>query len=247
MSSYQQQTRVPRRTKSKRLPFIQIGSIIAASAIFGYLIGNYRQRKTFPIKNTNNNRKHSIITTNNKGRQRILLFGDSTTWGYCPDTQKRLQTRYGNILQELLGDGYDIIQEGLNGRTIMFNDIDSDKNKRRGLNMNSVEQILPIIYSHKPIDIVVIMLGINDCKAKFNATCKSITTNMKILIEKVKNAEIWAFYRPKILLISPAMMGKCNDINSEWGFDINSQRISKGLIITYFLENSDIILEFDLI
>ena len=64
----------------------------------------------------------------NPTSKRILCFGDSNTWGYVPATGKRypVGVRWTSLLQEKLGDGYEIIEEGLNSRTT---DIDDPKHK----------------------------------------------------------------------------------------------------------------------
>lgn len=51
---------------------------------------------------------------------RILCYGDSNTWGYIPGTGKRFDenTRWTKRLQTLLGDEYEIIEEGLRGRNV---------------------------------------------------------------------------------------------------------------------------------
>ena len=53
-------------------------------------------------------------------RRRIVCFGDSNTWGYNPATEERYDedVRWTGILAELLGDGYRVVEEGQNGRTV---------------------------------------------------------------------------------------------------------------------------------
>ena len=52
----------------------------------------------------------------------ILCYGDSNTWGYNPETNSRFKAneRWTNILSNILGDNYVIIEEGLNGRTTVI-------------------------------------------------------------------------------------------------------------------------------
>lgn len=55
----------------------------------------------------------------------ILCFGDSNTYGYRPDTGKRYaeDTRWTGILREKLKDRkIEVIEEGLVGRTTVFED-----------------------------------------------------------------------------------------------------------------------------
>ena len=55
---------------------------------------------------------------------------------------------------------YEIIEEGLNGRTTVWDDpIEGFK--------NGSLQLPPCLESQKPLDLVVLMLGTNDLKARF--------------------------------------------------------------------------------
>lgn len=60
----------------------------------------------------------------NPKAKRILCYGDSNTWGYIPGTAKRhdTKTRWTGMLQDKLGDEYEIIEEGLNSRTTIIDD-----------------------------------------------------------------------------------------------------------------------------
>ena len=53
----------------------------------------------------------------------ILCFGDSNTWGYEPLVARRYpaDVRWPGVLQNSLGDGFRVIEEGLNGRTNIMN------------------------------------------------------------------------------------------------------------------------------
>ena len=52
-------------------------------------------------------------------KKRILIYGDSNTYGFDPDTFGRFDenTRWTKVCQKLLGDEYEIIEEGMCGRT----------------------------------------------------------------------------------------------------------------------------------
>ena len=50
----------------------------------------------------------------------LLCFGDSNTWGYIPGSNGRRfprEVRWPVRLQLALGDDWEVIAEGLNGRT----------------------------------------------------------------------------------------------------------------------------------
>ena len=94
--------------------------------------------------------------------KRILCFGDSNTWGWNPANKERFDenSRWTGILKNKLGENYDIIEEGLNGRTTVWDDpIEGYKNGKKHLPS--------CLESHRPLDIVVLMLGTNDLKSRF--------------------------------------------------------------------------------
>ena len=96
----------------------------------------------------------------------ILCFGDSNTYGYNPADGSRFpeDVRWTGLLQEKAkGGGYRIIEEGLVGRTTIFED--SVRMGRKGSDF-----LLPLLETHYPVDAVVLMLGTNDCKTVYNAS-----------------------------------------------------------------------------
>ena len=135
--------------------------------------------------------------------KQILCFGDSNTWGLIPKTNKRYEwgVRWTSLLNESLNDkkegGYRVIEEGLCGRTTVFDDPLRD-------GRNGVKILPTILETHNPVDIVIIMLGTNDCKTVYNASAEFIGQGVKRLIGQVKS------HIPdiKILVISPIHLGE---------------------------------------
>lgn len=130
----------------------------------------------------------------------ILCFGDSNTYGLVPGTNNRYEwgTRWSSILDERVRDkGYRVVEEGLCGRTTIFEDPLRDG--RRGT------ELLPtILESHKPVDMVVLMLGTNDCKTVYDASAEVIGKGIEKLISQIKAVDSDI----KILLMSPINLGK---------------------------------------
>lgn len=133
----------------------------------------------------------------------VLCYGDSNTFGYIPETGMRYprDVRYSGRLQKLLGDDYAVIEEGCNGRTTIHDDpIDGWK--------NGLDYLKPCLNSHKPIDIVVLMLGSNDLKDTFHLTAKEIADGASILVEVIRDfTQEKQGYIPKIILVSPPEIG----------------------------------------
>ncbi|HVO37470.1 MAG TPA: hydrolase, partial [Spirochaetia bacterium] len=66
----------------------------------------------------------------------VMCFGDSNTWGYDPATGGRFgrAVRWTGVLQAALGNDYVVIEEGLNGRTTVWEDpVEGDKVGKRHL------------------------------------------------------------------------------------------------------------------
>lgn len=134
----------------------------------------------------------------------VLCYGDSNTYGYNPVNGLRYpqDVRWPGKLQCLLGNGYQIIEEGCNGRTTVFDDpLEGWK--------NGLDYLRPCLNSHKPVDIVIIMLGSNDLKKTFHASAEQIAEGAGTLVEVIQ-----AFTREKqgfepcIILVSPPEIGE---------------------------------------
>lgn len=153
--------------------------------------------------------------------KQILCFGDSNTYGLIPGSTERYDynTRWTGIVEnKLLHKGYRVIEEGLCGRTTIFDD--PLRTGRRGT------QLLPIVLeTHRPVDIVVLMLGTNDCKSLYDASAEVIGLGIKKLIGQIKDA----VPKAKILLISPIHLGDdvWNGYDPE--FNEDSVKTSKNL------------------
>lgn len=129
----------------------------------------------------------------------VLCYGDSNTWGQKPSETGRYAAdiRWTGMLQNVLGDSFYIIEEGLSSRTT---NLEYEKKPGR----NGKVYLRPCIESHSPLDAVIIMLGTNDLKTVYNRTAKEIAAALEVLVDDVKiiardkNKSI-----PKIILVSP--------------------------------------------
>lgn len=99
----------------------------------------------------------------NVNAKRVLCFGDSNTWGYIPASGKRhpVGIRWTTLLQEKLGSDFEVIEEGLNSRT-------TDMNDPKHVGKNGLAYLRPCLETHDPIDLIILMLGTNDMKERFN-------------------------------------------------------------------------------
>ncbi|OGT43163.1 MAG: hypothetical protein A3F13_08830 [Gammaproteobacteria bacterium RIFCSPHIGHO2_12_FULL_40_19] len=137
----------------------------------------------------------------------ILCYGDSNTWGYVPSNDHSLpkaryprHERWPGVLQILLGDGYYVVEEGLNSRTT---NLDYAPPPDR----NGKHYLAPCLYSHAPIDLVIFALGGNDTKTYFNRSAEEIKNGLAELIDIVQTSEYGQKLQasPKILITTPAI------------------------------------------
>lgn len=156
----------------------------------------------------------------------ILCFGDSNTYGLIPKEGGRYDrnTRWTGILEKHLYEKeYRIIEEGLCGRTTIFED--ELREGRRGADL------LPtLLESHAPLDRIILMLGTNDCKTYYNASPELIGLGIEKLLQQIKSAD----EKIKVLLISPIALGEevwKPEYDPE--FNENSVRVSKKLKAVY--------------
>ncbi len=137
----------------------------------------------------------------------IVCFGDSNTWGYNPVTQERhdYDKRWTTVLQKELGSGYLVIPEGLNGRTTVWEDPIE-------LHKNGAAYLPPCLESHKPVDLVIIMLGTNDLKQRFSLPPGDIASGAGVLVDIVKKSD-WGpgDSAPKVLVLVPPEVRKLSD------------------------------------
>ena len=130
----------------------------------------------------------------------ILCYGDSNTWGYNPDGSGRYpkDIRWPSVLETELGASFDIIAEGLNGRTTVWDD------PVRGEYRNGKKYLLPCLHSHKPIDWVILFLGSNDLKSRFSVNSHEIAQGVEALVDIINQSGTGPNMRPpRVLVLIP--------------------------------------------
>lgn len=153
--------------------------------------------------------------------KRILVYGDSNTWGFNPEKFERYskEIRWTALLQKALGNDALILEEGLCGRTTAFDDEECE-------GRNGCTVLPSILKAAKPIDAAIIMLGTNDCKSVFGASSKDITSGLEQCLTKIIE-----YVAPgRILLISPLYL---EEAALGYGYNAQSLTVSKELKQTY--------------
>jgi lysophospholipase L1-like esterase len=107
------------------------------------------------------------------------------------------------VLKEILNKDageeplYWVVEEGLSGRTSCREDpVEGDK--------NGLRQIIPILESHGPIDVVVVMLGSNDLKTRYSPCPYDIARGVGRIVTAIKDSRTGPDNTgPEVLMVCP--------------------------------------------
>ena len=156
------------------------------SGMKGIVFKDYEQLTADLEKALTKDAAHDRIT--------VLCYGDSNTYGYDPYTRGRYpyEKRWTTLLGEMLGSRYEVISEGLNGRTTAYD--------RPGAAWkNGMSSFTACLGTHKPVDYVIIMLGTNDCDEELGLSAGDIAKSPfadKLTQVSVRNSlDIGPLYR----------------------------------------------------
>lgn len=133
----------------------------------------------------------------------LMCFGDSNTWGTQPmadaaDVRRFApHERWPGVLQARLGPDWRLVEEGLPGRTVNRDD------PVEGEDRNALRLLRALLESHRPIDRLVVMLGTNDCKARFAATPAQVAAGLHAVIDSVAASALPGLPAPRLLLVCP--------------------------------------------
>ena len=129
----------------------------------------------------------------------IFCYGDSNTWGCSPADSSRFdeKTRWPMAAGLKLGNSYKIIEDGLNGRTVL-------NLSPVNIMANGIEWINASIQNHLPLDIAVISLGLNDVFIGDDVTLRQISHGVEEIIDIIRERHVSAgFAEPEIIIMAP--------------------------------------------
>jgi lysophospholipase L1-like esterase len=134
----------------------------------------------------------------------ILCFGDSNTWGADPASDARFarDVRWPVRLARALGEEWEVIAEGLNGRTATLDSPVAD-------GRNGLTYLLPCLHSHMPLDLVVIYLGTNDASDRYSLPAQDVAGAVGRLVRVVRTSEAGpGGAAPMVLVVCPPPFGR---------------------------------------
>jgi lysophospholipase L1-like esterase len=144
----------------------------------------------------------------------VVCYGDSNTHGADPVTLARFprDVRWPGVLAaELIGVA-EVIEEGLNGRTTLWNDPFM-------AGRNGKPYLLPCLRSHEPVDVLVLMLGTNDLKTIFGRQAHEIAAGVAALVEAAQVSGTGPDGgAPRVLVVAPPALGPVTERSEVWGF-----------------------------
>lgn len=134
----------------------------------------------------------------------VLCYGDSNTYGWVPVAGGRFprDVRWPGVLASELGAGWHVIEEGLGGRTTIFDDPVLP-------GRNGKTYFEPCLLSHEPLDAIVVALGTNDLKVRFAASAADIAQGVALV------AETALAFTPKVLVLGLPRLGPLDDRSDE--------------------------------
>jgi lysophospholipase L1-like esterase len=72
------------------------------------------------------------------------------------------------------------------------------------LDRNGLRYVVPILKSHKPLDLVAVMLGTNDLKRRFNPSPYDVSQGVLNVVKAIQHSETGTDDGvPKVLVICP--------------------------------------------
>ena len=142
----------------------------------------------------------------------VLCFGDSNTHGQIPGgtplERYGPKQRWPGVMAGELGTNWHIVEEGLSGRTTVRDD------PIEGPHKNGRTYLWPCLQSHTILDLIIIMLGTNDLKARFNQPASEVAMGIGCLIYDIKElAPGPGGTVPEIMIVAPPPM---RDDIKEW-------------------------------
>ena len=140
----------------------------------------------------------------------VLCYGDSNTWGFVAGSinyetyymERYPKTiRWTGLLQDYLGKDFHVVEEGLNGRTTNADSIITPDRSGK-------TYLPPCLFSHAPLDLVILCLGVNDFKIEFNRTADDVRNGLVELIDIIQATTFGANMRsaPPILLVNNCLL-----------------------------------------
>jgi lysophospholipase L1-like esterase len=149
--------------------------------------------------------------------ERVLVcFGDSNTHGSPPWTGEPAprygpEVRWPGVLAAALGASWQVHEEGLPGRTTVHPD------PIEGGHLSGLTALPMVLGTHSPVDVLVMMLGTNDLKARFAFGPADIATAVDRLVTTARTFCVSTGRPvPRIFVVAPAPITEVGEIGEQF-------------------------------
>lgn len=142
---------------------------------------------------------------------RILVFGDSNSWGWTaqasgfPTARLDAGLPWPDVMANRLGTGFVVSVDALSGRTTNV-DYAEPVGTVPGNGFNGARALPAAIAREMPVALVLIMLGTNDVRSDLDRTPAQIAAGLRTLVETVRNAAggvLTSYPAPRVLVVVP--------------------------------------------
>lgn len=159
----------------------------------------------------------------------VMCFGDSNTHGtmalrFPMDIRRFGRTeRWPGQMASVLGPDWHVIEEGLPSRTTVHDD------PVEGHHKNGLRVLPALLETHRPLDLVIVMLGTNDLKMRYSVPALdiavSIEQHLRVIAGSISGPNLTA---PKTLLVAPVPIQETGFLAETFaGGAAKSQRLAK--------------------
>jgi lysophospholipase L1-like esterase len=155
----------------------------------------------------------------------VLCYGDSNTFGWIPGGLGRFphDVRWPGVLATELAGGWRVIEEGLPGRTTVFED------PFRPGSMNGRTCLGPCLLTHEPVDLLVIFLGTNDLDPRYTVTAGEIARGVAVLVHVAAVTRYRVGVPPRVLVLGLPRLGRLGPAEDYPGVAEKAGRLPEAL------------------
>jgi lysophospholipase L1-like esterase len=140
------------------------------------------------------------------------------------------EARWPNRLQTALGDEWEVIAEGLGGRTATVERPDAE-------GRNGLPYLLPCLHSHAPVDALVIYLGTNDV---YYVDDEIVARCVARLVKVARDSEAGPGGRaPHVLVLCPPPFDG-HELGPSFAAELDCEVLDLDGITTYPVVNEDV-------
>ncbi len=147
--------------------------------------------------------------------RRVLVFGDSNSWGWKPVAEGRPTSRYDDaerwpgILESRLGATTTVVVDALSGRTV-DTAYEGTVGTLNGAAFDGAAALPAAIARELPLDLVIVMLGTNDARSDLARDPADVAAGMCRIAEIVRSSAGGVFTTypaPDLLVVVPPIIG----------------------------------------